>query len=194
MRSGDTQNQLPNSTLEDQEQPQGWALKNKSRGVKISPAVKEYLTKVFNEGTKDDHPKANPAHVAEDLQKKFQKNEGLESKPIKSFFSRLAARQKGKEIEETDDDEEEDSDLGENALEKEILLQELEACVDTEIGLHHPLVYNDTNLWELLGKGKLEQRLRKLKLSYLETMCNFFDMESRGSASRKATLSNHFLS
>ena len=187
MKNGDTQNQLPNSTLKDQEQPQGWALKNKRRGVKISLAVKEYLTKIFNEGTKDGHPKANPAHVAEDLKKKFQKNELLESKTIKSFFPRLAARQKGKEIEETDDDEEEDSDLEENALEKEAFLQELEACVDTEIGLHHHLVYNDTNLCELLGKGKLEQRLRKLKLSDLETMCNFFDMEPHGAASRKAT-------
>ena len=35
--------------------------------MKISPAVKEYLTKVFNEGTKDGHPKANPEHVAEHL-------------------------------------------------------------------------------------------------------------------------------
>ena len=119
----------------------------------------------------------------------------MKVRPLKAFFSRLAARQKGKEIEETDDHEEEDSDLEENALEKEAFLQELEACVDTEIGLHHPLVYNDTNLCKLLGKGKLEQRLRKLKLSDLETMCNFFDMEPHGSASRKATfVKPHFSS
>jgi hypothetical protein len=52
---------------------EGWALKKSKSTVKISPAVKEYLIKVFNDGTKDGHSKANPAHVAEDIKKKFQK-------------------------------------------------------------------------------------------------------------------------
>ena len=41
-----------------------WALRKQKNTARISPAVKEYLTRVFNEDTKDGQPKANPADVA----------------------------------------------------------------------------------------------------------------------------------
>ena len=78
----------------------GWAVRRQKTNVKISQAVEEYLTRVFNEGTKDGQPKANPADVAEDLKKKFTKPEWLEVQTIKGYFSRLAALQRGQEIRE----------------------------------------------------------------------------------------------
>ena len=61
-----------------EEASRGWALRRQKTNVRISPPVKEYLTRVFNEGTKDGQPKANPADVADDLKKKFTKPEWLE--------------------------------------------------------------------------------------------------------------------
>ena len=64
-----------------------WVLRKQKNTVRISPAVKEYLTRVFNESTKDGQPKANPADVTEDLKKKFTKPEWLEVQIIKGYFS-----------------------------------------------------------------------------------------------------------
>ena len=85
-----------------EEASHGWALRKQKNTARISPAVKEYLTRVFNEGTKDGQPKANPADVAEDLKIKFTKPEWLEVKTIKGYFSRLAALQRSQEISEED--------------------------------------------------------------------------------------------
>ena len=69
----------------------------------ISPVVKEYLTRVLNEGTKDGQPKVNPADVADDLNKKCTKPEWpVEVETIKEYFSRVAALQRGQEISEED--------------------------------------------------------------------------------------------
>jgi len=37
----------------------GWALKKQKAAVRISPGVKEFLTKSFNKGAKDLHQKAS---------------------------------------------------------------------------------------------------------------------------------------
>ena len=86
----------------EEEASQGWALKKQKSAVRISPAVKEYLTRLFNEGTKDGNPKANPVDVAEDLKRKFARLDWLEAQAIKGYFSRLAALQKGQEVCEED--------------------------------------------------------------------------------------------
>ena len=44
-----------------EEASHGWALRRQKTDVRISPPVKEYPTRVFNEGTKRGQPKANPA-------------------------------------------------------------------------------------------------------------------------------------
>lgn len=76
----------------------GWALKKTKPNVRISPAVKEFLTNVLDEGNKDGKQKANPTEIAEEIKQKFKRYEWLETQTVKGFFSRLAARQRGQEI------------------------------------------------------------------------------------------------
>ena len=113
----------------------GWALKKQKATVRISPAVKEYLTRVFNEGTKDGHPKANPTDVAEDVKRKVTRPEWLEAQTIKGYFSRLAALQRGQEINE------QDANRQDVAIAREEFLQNLIDEVQEQVDLQHPLIY-----------------------------------------------------
>ena len=117
-----------------EETSHGWALRKQKTTVRISPAVKDYLTRVVNEGTKDGQPKANPADVAEDLKKKFTKPEWLEVQTIKGYFSRLAALQRGQEISE------EDTSNEDGAIAREEFLQDLIQETQKQIDLRQPLV------------------------------------------------------
>ncbi|XP_068719659.1 uncharacterized protein [Montipora capricornis] len=159
----------------------GWALKKAKANVRISPAVKEFLTNVFDEGNKDGKQKANPTEIAEEIKKNFKRNEWLETQTVKGFFSRLAARQRGQEIGSQQDH---DQDL---ALEREVFLQDLEEQVNREVGLGHPVEYEDVNLCQLYHQGRFEQFLTKLKISDLRSMCNQFNVALKGPLSRKAT-------
>ena len=168
-KSGESQYHSSAEAQEEQlEASHGWALRRQKTNVRISQAVKEYLTRVFNEGTKDGQPKANPADVAEDLKKKFTKPEWLEVQTIKGYFSRLAALQRGQEISE-DDTSNEDV-----AIAREEFLQDLIQETQKQIDLRHPLVCDSINLCELFVANKLDQTLKKLKISTLKSMCDFF--------------------
>ena len=153
----------------------GWALKKTKANVRISPAVKEFLTNVFDEGNKDGKQKANPTEIAEEIKQKFKRDEWLETQTVKRFFSRLAARQRGQEI---------DQDL---ALEREVFLQHLEQQVNREVSLDHPVEYEDVNLCQLYHQGRFEQFLKKLKIRDLRLMCEQFNVALKGPLSRKAT-------
>ena len=111
----------------------GWILRRQKTNVRISPAVKEYLTRVLNESTKDGQPKANPADVAEDLKKKITKPEWLEVQNIKGYFSRLAALQRGTSNEDV-------------AIVRKKFLQDLIQETQTQIDLRHPIVCDSINL------------------------------------------------
>ena len=167
-----------------EEASHGWALRKQKNTARISPAVKEYLTRVFNEGTKDGQPKANPADVAEDLKIKFTKPEWLEVKTIKGYFSRLAALQRNQEISE------EDASNEDGAIAREEFLQDLIQETQKQIDLQHPLVCDSINLCELFVANKLDQTLKKLKISTLKSMCDFFGVDICGPATRKAPFIN----
>ena len=77
--------------------------------MRISPGVKEFLTKSFNKGAKDLHQKATPADVGEQIKETFSVSEWIEAQTVKGYFSRLAAQQKGLPISE---DKGEDEALG----------------------------------------------------------------------------------
>ena len=166
----------------------GWALRKQKTTVRISPAVKDYLTRVFNEGTMDGQPKANPADVAEDLKKKFTKPEWLEVQTIKGYFSRLAALQRGQEISE------EDTSNEDGAIAREEFLQDLIQETQKQIDLRHPLVCDSINLCELFVANKLDQTLKKLKISTLKSMCFVFGADISGPATRKAIYQCHLWS
>ena len=113
------------------------------------------------------------------IKETFPVSEWIEAHTVKRFFSRLAAQQKGLPISE---DESEDE-----ALEKEKYVEHLVEVAEQEIGLKHPLVYEDFSLCELSAKGRLAKVLQKHKLSQLQSLCEFFDVEIIGSTNRKAS-------
>jgi len=50
---------------------------------------------------------------------------------------------------------------------------------EQEIGLSHPLVYDDFNFCDLSAKGSLAKVLEKQKkLSLRQSFCGYFDVES----------------
>ncbi|KAL9967966.1 hypothetical protein ACROYT_G026285 [Oculina patagonica] len=157
----------------------GWALKKQKPPVRISEEVKEYLTRVFNEGTRSKL-KAKPNDVAEDLKRKFARSDWLEVQTIKGYFSRLAALQKGQEVSE------EDTACEDAAIEREELLQDLIEEAQEQIDLQHPLMYEKINLCELFVANKLDHALRKFKLCTLKAMCDSFGVDIDGPATRKA--------
>ena len=65
----------------------GWVLKKTKANVRISPAVKEFLTNVFDEGNKDGKQKPNPTEIAKVIKQKFKRDEWLETqrKQLKGF-------------------------------------------------------------------------------------------------------------
>ena len=111
---------------------------------------------MFNEGTKDGQPKANPADVAEDLKIRFTKPEWLEVKTIKGYFSRLAALQRSHEISE------EDAINEDGAIAKKEFLQVLIQEDQKQIDLQHPLVCDSINLCELFVANKLDQKVEEI--------------------------------
>ena len=59
-----------------------WALKKQKASVRISSGVKEFLTNLFNKGTKDPHQKAMPADVVEQIKKTFPVSEWIEVQTV----------------------------------------------------------------------------------------------------------------
>jgi len=49
---------------------------------------------------------------------------------------------------------------------------------EQEIGLRHPLVYDDFNFCDLSAKGSLAKVLEKQKLSQRQSFSGYFDVES----------------
>ena len=113
------ESQYDSYSVVQEETSHGWALRKQKNTVRISPAVKEYLTQVFNEVTKDGQPKANPADVAENLKKKFTKPKCLEVQTITGYFSRQAALQRSQERSKDDTSNED------GAIAREEFLQDL---------------------------------------------------------------------
>ncbi|KAK3738657.1 hypothetical protein QZH41_007870 [Actinostola sp. cb2023] len=150
-KNGDTQ--YHSDTVVQEKASQGWALRKQKTTVRISPAVKEYLTKVFNEGTKDGHSKANPADVAEDLKITFPRTEWLEAQTIKGYFSH-----------------EEDTSSQDAAITREEFLQKLIDEARKELDLQHPLIFDGINLCDLFMANKLDHTLQSCRLHEIEKL------------------------
>ena len=72
-------------------------------------------------------------------------------------------------------------------------VEHLDDVAEQEIGLKHPLVYEGFNFCELSAKVRLAKVLQKQKLSQLQPLCEFFDVETIGSANRKVSYYEHLL-
>ena len=64
-------------------------------------------------------------------------------------------------------------------------MEQLVGVAEQEIGLKHPLVYEDFNFCCLSAKGKLVKVLEKH--SQLQSFCAYFDVDISGRANRKAS-------
>ena len=66
-------------------------------------------------------------------------------------------------------------------------IEQLVGVAKQEIGLRHPLVYDDFNFCDLSAKGGLDKVLEKQKLSQLQSFCKYFEVEISGRGNRKAS-------
>ena len=66
-------------------------------------------------------------------------------------------------------------------------MEQLVGVAEQEIGLKHPLVYDNFKFCDLSAKGRLVKVLEKQKLSQLQSFCEYFDVEISGRAKRKAS-------
>jgi len=66
-------------------------------------------------------------------------------------------------------------------------MEQLVGVAEQEIGLRHPLVYDDLNFCDLSAKGSLAKVLEKQKLGQRQSFCRYFDVEISGRANRKAS-------
>ena len=131
----------------------GWALKKQKAAVRISMGVKEFLTNIFNKGAKDLDQKATPADVVERIKITFPVSEWVEVQTMRGYFSRLASQQKGLPVSKEEGED--------NVLEKEDYMEQLVEVAEQEIGLRHPLVYDDFNFCDLSAQGGLDKVLEK---------------------------------
>ena len=109
------------------------------------------------------------------MEKKNRETRLASSTEYQGYFSRLTALQKGQE---------------DVAIAREEFLQDLITETQKQIDLQHLLTYDNINLCELFGANKLDQGLKKLKLSNLKSVCDFFGVDICGPATRKASFIN----
>ena len=121
--------------------------------MKISMGVKEFLTNIFNKRAKGLDQKAMPVDVVEQIKKTFPVSEWVEVQTVRGYFSRLASQQKGLPVSK---EEGEDIVLG-----KEDYMEQLVEVAEQEIGLRHPLVYDDFKFCDHSAKGGLDKVLEK---------------------------------
>ena len=118
-----------------------------------------------------------PAEVVEQIKKTSPVSEQVEVQTVKGYFSWLASQQKRLPV-----SKEEGEDV---TLEKDAYMEQLVGVAEQEIGLKHPLVYEDFNFCGLSAKGKLAKVLEKH--SQLQSFCEYFDVDISGRANRKAS-------
>lgn len=165
--------------------PKGWALKTTKKPVRMTDRVKAYLVQKFDAGARSGL-KADPVQVSREM--KFAKDEnGMEwrtAQQITSFFSRLSAVQRQKQVEESplEDANEEIAEEDLEALESEIALDTLRIAVllDTNVP-RHPVQVGSKNICELSRANKFNM----LKIAELREICQSLQLTVAGSPARK---------
>jgi len=159
----------------------GWALKTTKSSRRFNDVQKKYLDDKFRIGQQTGH-KLDPATVARDM-RYAKKSDGarlchpeefLTAAQIQSYFSRQAAALRHHHDADSDD---------EVAATEELNYTTTRAHVVREMGLKHPVTYNQYNLCEMLQSKKLN----KLSVSMLQDICTHFDINTESvTAHRKS--------
>jgi len=188
-------NQLPSSGGEQsisdtqaERQPRGWALKATKKPSRMSDKVKAYLVECFDAGVQSGL-KANPIEVAKELKLAKDQNgktlftpqEWRTSQQIASFFSRLSAAQRQRQIEEyADENEIQEEDI--RAWEAAAAFKELQSGVVNDFNQpDHPIMVAQKNICQLVHSKKLSL----LKIAELMDICTNLQIQVDGQKGRK---------
>ena len=163
----------------------GWALKKPSVCTRFSSNVKDYLKAKFMLGEKTGQ-NADPTQVEKDMrntrglsnERRFSRDEWLTKTQIKGFFSRLAAAQR-KNIVGVSADQQEDVECIVEDLEREGLIDD----INEEMGLKHPITYDDYDLCDYYHKDKLSA----FNVTMLKSICSHLEVPFK-SKQKKADL------
>ncbi|CAB4002468.1 Retrovirus-related Pol poly from transposon 412 [Paramuricea clavata] len=131
-----------------------WALRTSKKTYRFSEKQKDYLLAKFEigESTAQDIRRVRDS----DDERLFQASEFLSSQQITSYFSRLAAKRRKAAPTE--------SDL--IAIEEEIGFTRARTSAMESIGLEHPIVYSQYNVFAMIEKNTL----KNLKLGMLQVV------------------------
>ena len=154
-------------SIAKQSNTMGWALHRRRGKTRFSANVRNYLQKKFEIGQRTGR-KEDPAQVAKAMRaacttdgvRMFQRDEWLTKTQIKSFFSRMAAKAKKGQLQDTqqsDADTEQDSDSDEEYahLEDEEQMRATREAVLADIDITHPIMYDVFDLCKMTDEKKL---------------------------------------
>ena len=181
---------LPTASDDLHIRQQGWALKATKKSTRFQGKVKDFLTDKINEGVETGR-KADPMQVSTEMRHLtdetgnlvFSSQEWKTTRQITSFFARLSARQRqrqlgtsaaiGEEIEQTD------IDMWDNETGR----LEIRDLVFGQLDISHPIRYRQ---YDLCGIAKQRGKLKsQFKIKDLIEICDEHDIEPLGTKSRK---------
>ena len=96
----------------------------------------------------------------------FCPDEFLTAQQIQSYFSRMAS--KLRKTTTTDSDAQ--------AFEWEQEYREMKEMIEEEVQLRHPITFDNLNICEMNSRNTLS----RCSLAMLQTLCEFFDLNTRG--------------
>ena len=152
---------------------EGWALKRAKKAERFNEAQKSYLEAKFNIG-QSTGKKLDPDVVAKEMRRArgpsgdrlFAVTAFLSAQQISSFFSRLAAKARQKEVQVTEQDA--------LAVEEEVNFSAARDRVLSSLHVIHPIVVDQYDLCALV-KSK---EIKKLKVGLLQVLCESLDLQT----------------
>ena len=152
---------------------EGWALKGAKKAERFNEAQKSYLEAKFNIG-QSTGKKLDPDVVAKEMRRArgpsgdrlFGVTAFLSAQQISSFFSRLAAKARQKEVQVTEQDA--------LAVEEEVKFSTARDRVLSTLHVTHPIVVDQYDLCALV-KSK---EIKKLKVGLLQVLCESLDLQA----------------
>lgn len=150
-----------------------WALKGAKKAERFNEAQRSYLEAKFNIG-QSTGKKLDPDVVAKEMRRARSPNgdrlfvvtEFLSAQQISSFFSRLAAKARQKEVQVTEQDA--------LAVEEEVNFFTARDRVLSSLHVNHPIVVDQYDLCALV-KSK---EIKKLKVGLLQVLCESLDLQA----------------
>ena len=152
---------------------EGWALKGAKKAERFNEAQKSYLEAKFNIG-QSTGKKLDPDVVAKEMRRArgpngdrlFSVTTFLSAQQISSFFSRLAAKARQKEVHVTEQDA--------LVVEEEVNFSTARDRVLSSLNGTHPIVVDQYDLCALVRS----KEIKKLKMGLLQVICESLDLQA----------------